>query len=84
MDFTEQLFSRWCSEDGLTPLHIIADFDQTGEPFRLWWIFLEDDLISPAEGLCDDEVVLWFSGRHELTYGDRLLMDSQQRVLSNL
>jgi hypothetical protein len=84
MNYTEQLFSRWCSEDGLTPLHITADFDQIGEPVRLWWFFLEDKLISSREGLCDEEVIMFFGARHELTLADRLLIDSQQRVLSNL
>ena len=74
MDYTEHLLRQWTRQDGLTPLTIKADFDRTGEPLRMWWIFSDTDLISDG-GLCDDEVIAFLSDRHELTFTDRLLID---------
>jgi hypothetical protein len=77
MDYAEKLFRDWSNQEGLIPLFLIADFDQIGEPLRLWWFNLGDDLTSPLEGLCDDEVIIWFGAKHELTFVDRILIDQQ-------
>jgi len=82
MDYTEKLFKSWAHEDGLTPLFITAEFDVPGETMRLWWLFSGEDLISPREGLCDDEVVTFLSGRHVLTYADRILIDQERLGVS--
>lgn len=78
MDYDIYLFKSWAEKSGLTPLHIFADFDGTGAELRLWWFFNGSVLISPREGLCNDEVVAFFSSQHELTFIDRLLLDFDQ------
>ena len=75
MDYTENLFSRWARKDGLTPLHILGDFDGIGESLRLWWFYNGFERISPKGGLCDEEVIAFFSGTHEFTCADRMLID---------
>jgi hypothetical protein len=79
MDYAELLFRRWAKEERLTPLYIIADFDKTDEPIRFWWLFLDDKLVSPSTGICDEELITWFGSSHNLTFVDRLIMDNQQR-----
>jgi len=80
MDYAENLLRSWAFQDGLTALHITADFDLIGDPLRLWWFFSDLTCISPGEGLCDEEVILFFSKRHELTFVDRLLFDQQLSI----
>ncbi len=76
MDHAENIFRKWAKQEYLSLLYTVAD--EMGEPVRLWWFFSDIDLISPRDGLCDDEVVMFFSAYHKLTFTDRLLIDQQQ------
>lgn len=79
MDYDVQLFKSWAEKSGLTPLHVFGDFDGSGEELRIWWFFNGSVLISPREGLCNDEVVAFFSGTHFLTYVDQLLLGQSSK-----
>ena len=78
MDYAEQLFRAWASKEGLTALYITSGFHETEEPLRLWWFFVGFNLISPQSGICDEEVIMFFSRSQQFTEADRMIIDSQQ------
>ena len=80
IDYVKILIRRWSVSNDLTPLYIVADFDQTGEPVRLWWFYSGIELISPGSGMCDNETIAFFSGSHDLSFVDRLLLDQQIQI----
>ena len=77
MDYGEILIRRWSVNNDLTPLYIVADFDQIGELVRLWWFYSGAELISPANGMCDNETIAFFFSSHDLSFADRLLLDQR-------
>jgi len=75
--FAVSLFTRWATENRFIPLYIKSDYDGTGEPFRLWWFFGETELFSPRSGLCDEEVISFFSHHYHLTEWERAEIDRE-------
>jgi hypothetical protein len=72
--FIEQKIEAWAHDGGLFPLHLTDP--ENGD--RLWWFFTDDELISPRDGLCDESVIVFFSGQHHLTPEERKEFDREQ------
>ncbi len=79
IDHAEDLLRNWCHRDGLTALHITAEFDDRDYPLRLWWFFSGYLRISPSEGMCDEASMAFLELRHKLSIVDRLLFDQQPK-----
>ena len=73
--YTEQLMTRWGYMHGLIPLHITVK-DSAGDT-RLWWFFNGEEPVSPTSGLCDEEVITFFSNTETLTREGRRKIDEE-------